>query len=242
MSEMFAALAAPFTPSQVSWRIGSTTADKKRGMALAYIDARDVMQRLDEACGAANWQCRYPHAGAKTVCEIGVRVNEEWIWRADGAGDSDVEAEKGALSDAFKRAAVRFGVGRYLYDMPSPWVEIEAHGKSYTIPDSEKARLAALLNRSAPPTPTRPQQPTALPAQPVASPPAPKDSSAEKEALDALRADLSGIATLSGMDTWRKRPESVERFAKLGIGARAAFQTEMANKRALIAPPNGAEG
>lgn len=146
----FAKLSAPFPANRVSWRVGSTTQDKKRGMALAYIDARDVMERLDEVCGPAGWQCRYPHANGKTVCEIGILVGTEWIWKADGAGDSDVEAAKGALSDAFKRAAVRWGIGRYLYDIPSPWVAIEQHGKSYTITPSELTRLAKQLGGEKP--------------------------------------------------------------------------------------------
>lgn len=140
-----AALKAPFPPDRISWRVGSTSADKKRGMALAYIDARDVMERLDEVCGPARWQCRYPHANGKTVCEIGIKIGDEWVWKADGAGDTDVEKEKGALSDALKRAAVRWGIGRYLYDIASPWVELEPAGRSYKIPDRELARLNALL-------------------------------------------------------------------------------------------------
>lgn len=134
-------LHAPFPPDKVSWRVGSTNKDKTKGMALAFIDARDVMERLDRVCGLDGWQNRYPHANGKTVCEIGVRVGDEWIWKANGAGDTDVEAEKGALSDAFKRAAVLWGVGRYLYDLPSPWVEIEPMGRSYRIKPSEQAKL-----------------------------------------------------------------------------------------------------
>lgn len=141
----FAALRAPFTPEQVSWRVGATNADKTRGLALAYIDARVVYDRLDAVCGPGGWQCRYPHAEAKTVCEIGILVANEWIWKANGAGDSQQEAEKGALSDALKRAAVAWGIGRYLYDLASPWVEIEQRGKSYVIKDSEYPRLAKLL-------------------------------------------------------------------------------------------------
>jgi hypothetical protein len=51
--------------------------------------------------------------------------------RQTAAGDSDVEEEKGAISDAFKRAAVKWGIGRYLYDMPTPWVpcEVGRNGK-----------------------------------------------------------------------------------------------------------------
>ena len=142
---IFDNLARPFPPDRVSWRVGPTNRDKTKGMALAYIDARDVMERLDAVCGPAGWQCRYPHATGKTVCEIGLRVESEWIWKADGAGDTDMEAEKGALSDAFKRAAVRWGIGRYLYDLSSPWVLIEAFGKSYKIADAELPKLTFLL-------------------------------------------------------------------------------------------------
>ena len=110
-------------------------------MALAYIDARDVQDRLDAVCGVDGWQCRdVPMHDKKTVCEVGVRIGNEWIWKADGAGDSDVEAEKGALSDAFKRAAVRWGIGRYLYDLESPWVALEPAGQSYKIAAGEYAR------------------------------------------------------------------------------------------------------
>lgn len=154
----FAKLAAPFPPEQISWRIGSTTADKTRGMALAYLDARDVMDRLDAICGPDGWQCKYSHAGQKTICDIGIKTNRggfrdgtstfdpaEWVWKADGAGDSDIEAEKGALSDSFKRAAVRWGIGRYLYHLPSPWVQIEQKGRTSVIAEHEYAKLEAIL-------------------------------------------------------------------------------------------------
>ncbi len=123
------ALAAEFPQASVSWRAQSLTKDGTKAMALAYIDARDVMERLDEVCGPAGWQCDYPHAGAKTVCRIGIKIGDEWVWKSNGAGDSDIEAEKGALSDAFKRAAVLWGIGRYLYAMPSPWVPCESYEK-----------------------------------------------------------------------------------------------------------------
>lgn len=141
------ALALPFPVTQISWRVGSTTADKSKGMALAYIDARDVMERLDDVCGPGGWQCKYSHVGAKTVCDIGIRVGDEWVWKANGAGDTDHEAEKGALSDAFKRAAVMWGVGQYLYGLPSPWVTIKPRGKSYVIDDAEQARLLDVLTK-----------------------------------------------------------------------------------------------
>ena len=151
-------LSAPFDPAIVSWRVGPTTKDKSKGMALAYIDARDVMRRLDDVCGPENWQDEYPWSdGKRVVCRIGIKIGEEWVWKTDGAGDTDTEGEKGALSDAFKRAAVKWGIGRYLYDVDTPWVQIEQRGNSYVIPDGERTRLVGLLRRTnghapAPPT------------------------------------------------------------------------------------------
>lgn len=129
--EIDRALKRPFPVKQISWRVGATSKDKEnpKGIALAYIDARDVMQRLDDVFGPLGWQNRYSHAEGKTICEIGVFVNGAWIWRAGGAGDTDIEAEKGAISDAFKRAAVLFGIGRYLYNLPNVWVEIDQYKK-----------------------------------------------------------------------------------------------------------------
>ena len=141
----FKALCAPFPVDKISWRVGSTTGDKKRGMALGYIDARDVQDRLDAVCGPENWQNRFSHADAKTICEIGIRINDEWVWKANGAGDTDFEAEKGAISSSFKRAAVMWGVGKYLYDLSAVWVEVEPLGKSYKINDSEYPKLRKLL-------------------------------------------------------------------------------------------------
>ena len=120
---LYEKLAAPFPATEISWRVGSTNADKTKGLALAYLDARSVMRRLDECIGPQNWQCRYPFAGC---CELGLFLYPHgWVIKANGAGVTEVEAEKGQYSDAFKRAAVLWGIGQYLYDIPSVWVPIE---------------------------------------------------------------------------------------------------------------------
>jgi hypothetical protein len=147
VTDILAALAAPFPPETISWRVGSTTKDKTRGLAFAYIDARDVQDRLDQVCGIF-WQCRHSDAGGgKLACDIGIKVGmtDEWIWRGDGAGATDVEADKGTFSDAFKRAGVRWGIARYLYDIKSEWVAIERKGNSYVIALSELPKLRRLL-------------------------------------------------------------------------------------------------
>ena len=136
MSEMIELLKAPFDPKIIHWRVGARTADKSKGIALAYLNSRDVMKRLDDVCGSEGWQDRYPYAGC---CEIGIRVmlsdiqgtpqELAWIWKSDGAGETAVEAEKGQFSDAFKRAAVKWGIGRYLYYLPNTWVPLTNNGQ-----------------------------------------------------------------------------------------------------------------
>ena len=129
-------LKKPFDPRLISWRVGATNKKKRdqdknlpfKGIALAYIDARDVMERLDSVCGAANWQNTHPHANGKTSCRIGIKIGDEWVWKENGAGDSAMDAEKGAFSDSFKRAAVLWGIGQYLYNVPNIWVELDDWG------------------------------------------------------------------------------------------------------------------
>jgi hypothetical protein len=122
-------LSEPFAPELIHWRVGATTKDKDKGIGLAYVNARDVMRRFDEVCGL-DWQAEYPFEGC---CRIGVKVDGEWVWRSNGAGETDVEGEKGRYSDAFKRAAVLWGVARYLYDLPNQWVALKAQGRSHVL-------------------------------------------------------------------------------------------------------------
>lgn len=123
--EKWAQLAAPFPVEDVHWRVGATKGD--RGMALCYVDARDVMERADEVLGPQNWQSKLIRADGVYVCHVGVRTEPggEWIWRSDAAGETKTEGAKGGASDAFKRAWVQHGVGRYLYGLDSPWVDLK---------------------------------------------------------------------------------------------------------------------
>lgn len=135
-------LSKPFNPLAISWRVGATNKDKSKGIALAYLNARDVQDRLDEVCGIENWQVRFPwHDAGKLNCEIGIHTEHGWIWKGCGAGDTNVEADKGAFSDAFKRAAVRWGIGRYLYDLPNVWINLE----NRRIPQGELQNLTQRL-------------------------------------------------------------------------------------------------
>lgn len=135
-NEVWKAIAAPFPANEIQWRVGATTQDKARGLAVPYIDARSIEQRLDDAVGPANWYPKFRVIDKTTLCALSVRIDGEWITKEDGAGATEVESEKGALSAALKRAAVQYGIGRYLYYLESEWVDIEAVGKSYKIKGS----------------------------------------------------------------------------------------------------------
>jgi hypothetical protein len=129
-TELINELSREFPQAQIHWR--AQTVRNGKALALAYIDARDVMRRLDEVIGPANWQDMYSIYGDRVICRLGIRFGEEWVWKSDGAGETQVEGDKGAISDAFKRAAVKWGIGRYLYSIPAPWVPCEERNGKFS--------------------------------------------------------------------------------------------------------------
>lgn len=121
-------LAAPFSPGEIHWRAQKIVErnGKFSALALAYIDARNVMERLDDVCGPENWQERYEETvKGRIICTLSVCVDGFWVNKSDGAGETDVEGDKGAISDALKRAAVKWGIGRHLYGLGNIWAECE---------------------------------------------------------------------------------------------------------------------
>lgn len=137
-------LAAPFAYEDIEWRAGATNKDKTQALALAYITSRAVMNRLDEVCGPQNWQDDFrsgPDGGV--LAGIGIRIGDEWIWKWDGAENSSIEAVKGGLSDAFKRAAVKWGIGRYLYGLDGVWVKCETRGNTVVLSRTDQPKLPA---------------------------------------------------------------------------------------------------
>lgn len=114
----------PFPENLVKWRVGKVSKDGKKAIALAYIDARDVIKRLDEVCGMAGWQSKQLPFDKGFVCEIGILINDQWVFKSDASGFTNIEAVKGGASGALKRAASAWGVGRYLYYLKAEWVAI----------------------------------------------------------------------------------------------------------------------
>ena len=104
---------------------------------LLYKDARCDMRILDETVGAENWQCEYYEHKNTLFCKVGILIaggtvdldnnglhtsNERWVWKANAGAPSNMEAQKGEASDAFKRACFCWGIGRELYTAPRIFV------------------------------------------------------------------------------------------------------------------------
>jgi hypothetical protein len=88
------------------------------------------MERLDNVLGLDGWQDEYePLPDGSVVCKLRCRIGGEWLVKTDVGGPSEQpdggDRIKAAFSDALKRAAVKFGVGRYLYRLPSQWVDFD---------------------------------------------------------------------------------------------------------------------
>lgn len=109
---------------------------------VAYADARAVQKRLDDVLGPENWKDEYreihtvftngkgaPVEVGGLLCRLSIRdiATGEWISKEDAADfrpemGGERKQVKGGVSDALKRAAARFGIGRELYDIYPQYV------------------------------------------------------------------------------------------------------------------------
>lgn len=113
-------------PIPYRWKIQNFNKAGDKGQCVAYIDARDVMDLLDRAIGIENWRDNYRRdQSGRLVCCLELRIDKEWIGKEDVGTAADFESEKSEFSDAFKRAAVKWGIGRFLYDLDIKWVDVK---------------------------------------------------------------------------------------------------------------------
>ncbi len=103
-----------FHPTDVEWKPIAISKKTQKGLAAAYITNRAIMERLDEVVGPENWKNDFrPGPNGGVVCGLSLRVvrddgSSEWITKWDGADNTDIEAVKGGLSNAMRRAAVQW--------------------------------------------------------------------------------------------------------------------------------------
>ncbi len=111
--DLFAALAAPFDPDEVKLR-------SQAGRQLHYVTARTIMNRLDDVLGPENWWDDFVPLEHSVICRLTIRLPDGTVLtKSDAGGYAGMadpgDDDKSGFADAFKRAAVKFGVGRYLY-------------------------------------------------------------------------------------------------------------------------------
>ncbi len=158
------ALSAPFERTEVKYKPGVVSGN--RALALHYVDARVIQDRLDHVLGVAGWQDEYEVlADGSVVCRLRLRLGGEWITKMDVGGPSEQPDEgdrrKAAFSDALKRAAVKFGIGRYLYRLPQQWCDYDPQKRRFV---REPALPESLLPK---PKATTTKTPVGLPANGV---------------------------------------------------------------------------
>lgn len=133
-----------FKPEDLEWRIQQSglKGDKPWAMVLVYVTNRAIMDRLDTICGSGNWRNEYRNVLVKdekgvehTSMECGISIlidrpdnTQEWVTKWDASSVTAIEPVKGVYSGSMKRAAVHWGIGRYLYKFPTSWAVFTENG------------------------------------------------------------------------------------------------------------------
>ena len=78
---------------------------------LTYVDSRSAVLLLNETVGAFGWQSDFKEVNGLTICCMSIWDNEkqQWITKSDTGAESNLEANKGLISDAYKRCLARWG-------------------------------------------------------------------------------------------------------------------------------------
>lgn len=125
------------------WKIQTVSKNKPKASCVAFIDARDAMDLLDKVCGVENWKDEYRFEGGMWMCGVSIRTEKsDWVTKWDTGTSGEYEAEKSIISDSFKRACVKWGIGRFLYDMKIEYVDTNIAGKgAYPVYPHNKERI-----------------------------------------------------------------------------------------------------
>ncbi len=118
--DLFNDLSEPFPRSEIKIL--------PKGKGLQYVTARTVMNRLDAVLGPENWWDEYVPGADSVLCRLTVLLPDgRHLTKSDAGGYAGMadagDDDKSGYSDAFKRAAVKFGVGRHLYNDGIPTFE-----------------------------------------------------------------------------------------------------------------------
>ncbi len=143
-------LADPFDPSEIKWRVTHTTRDGSRGAVIAFADPRAYSDRLNHVFTPSGWTRTYEVNTVSsvtrmkkdkliqtgkvlvtcmvTITGVGTHADsgEEWA--------DEENAMTSAQAQAFKRACICFGLGRYLYNFAEMWVPLNEYRQPINLP------------------------------------------------------------------------------------------------------------
>jgi len=153
-------LRTPFSEDELEYKVGATNPEKAMGLALCYVKARAIQNRLDHSVGFINWKTSYREVQGGFLCCLSLRIDGEWIQKEDGAQNTDYESVKGGISSAFKRVASSgWGIGRYLYDVNSQWYPVRKKGKGFEFTINPSIDIVPKQGTLKNFTPTKEEQP-----------------------------------------------------------------------------------
>jgi hypothetical protein len=176
------------------------TVSGNRALAVPFVDARVIQDRLDDVLGVMGWQDSYECLpDGSVVCRLKIRLGDEWITKEDVGGQSEQPDEgdrrKAAFSDALKRAAVKFGIGRYLYRQKPMWVDYDPQKRQFV-------RMPVLVLT---PEQVKEARATKLPER------------TEKARPSAKTEEAEGAKTPGGLDFHRRLQEYDGKLAEQGL-------------------------
>ena len=142
-----------FPEGDLKWKPIGLSSDRSKARVTPFLSNRAIMDRLDRVCGPENWRNEYQAGPAGGVlCGLSIRVQRdgapaEWITKWDGAENTEIQPVKGGLSAAMRRAAVQWGIGRYIYDLPTLWAPADKDGRLAERPRMPKEFLPGSVRK-----------------------------------------------------------------------------------------------
>ena len=150
VNKLLPELEVPFSPDQVQWRVTNTTNDKKRGQVVPYADPRAYTDRLNALLSPQGWTREYKVETMTNITRVKkgesivsgkvlvtCTVTILGIGSHSGTGEEWADDDNGMTSadaQAFKRACSCFGLGRYFYDIPAVWVDLDQNRQPLRTP------------------------------------------------------------------------------------------------------------
>jgi hypothetical protein len=182
-------LSEPFDEKTIGIKVQSFSKDRSKAMLVAYAQHTDVAARLDAV--DPTWSTRSVAVERLgDIHTVRMQLTVKGVTR-ENVGDGD--DQKSAYSDALKRCAMLFGVGRYLYDAEQVWVEYseQAHKfKTWTYDDYKKALRAGQAQLPVGQAPTAPKPETKPVAKAAAPAKAPAPTKAPAKPAGPSRGEL----------------------------------------------------